>query len=279
MKLCYLINGLGTGGAERSLAELLPFYLDGGIQPTVVCLKSRDIGVEADVRGLGCPVRFLPGGGVLARVRALRKLLRAERFDLLHTTLFDADVVGRLAAMGTGIPVITSVVNTAYDDARLADPNVGRLHLRAAQLIDGLTARALTTHFHAITQAVKDSTVASLGVRAERITVVFRGRSRARLETPDAERRSAVRQHLGLDADAEVILNVGRQEYQKGQQYLLQAVEPLLRSRPRLIVLIAGRAGHAATRLQERHAGSSAADRVWFLGHRTDVPDLLAAAD
>ena len=49
-----------------------------------------------------------------------------ERFgpDLIHTTIFEADVIGRIAAIGTGVPVITSLVNTPYEPIRLQDPNV-----------------------------------------------------------------------------------------------------------------------------------------------------------
>lgn len=279
LRVVYVINGLGPGGAEQSLAELLPLFQQAGIRPHVVCLKHRDIGVEGAVRALGCGVTFLPAGGWYTRVRGLRAVLRTNPADIIHSTLFEASVVSRLAALGTGIPVLTSLVNTNYEDAHRRDPNIRLLRLHGAQAIDAVTARYFTAHFHAISEAVKQSAIRSLGIPAERITVVFRGRTRERLGFPGVDRRRATRERLGIDDDETVILNVGRQEHQKGQRYLLEAAASLLPRHDRLRILIAGREGHATPELERMMARLGLAPRVVFLGYRTDVPDLLAAAD
>jgi glycosyltransferase involved in cell wall biosynthesis len=279
MKLFYVINGLGPGGAERSLADLLPFYRRAGIDPTVICLRHREHGMEGEVRIGGSELRFLRGGGILGNARELRKLIRRDRPDLVHTTIFEADIVGRLAAAGLGVPVLTSLVNTSYDPVRLKDPNIRPSRLTATRLVDGWTARHLTTHFHAITQAVKDSAVESLGIRASRVTVVERGRERHRLGHPGAQRRAAARAALGLGPGDEVLVTVGRQEFQKGQRHLLEAFAAIAQSRPRLVLLIVGREGHATAELRQVHQESGLGERVRFLGYRSDVAEMLAAAD
>lgn len=278
-RVYYVIDSLGAGGAERSLAELLPFFLDAGLQVTLVCLKRRDIGFEADIRPLGCDLRFLPPGPWWKKVGALRTLIIADRPDLVHTTLFGASVIGRLAAAGTRIPVLTSLVNTTYDQAHRSNPGVSALRLRVVQAVDSVTAGFMTTHFHAISEAVKISAVEALGLHADRITVIERGRTRDRLGHATPERRRQARQSLGLAPDAEVLLNVARQEYQKGQRHLLEAVAPLLRQYPKLVLLVVGRPGRASAELQALAEKLQLGDRVRFLGHRSDVPELLAAAD
>jgi glycosyltransferase involved in cell wall biosynthesis len=279
MRLLYLINGLGPGGAERSLAGLLPHYVEHGIEPTIVCLRHRVLGVESRVRDLGCDVRYVSSPGWLGRIRELRELIRSERFDLVHTTIFESDVLGRLAATGTGSPVLTSLVNTSYDHVRLMDPNVSRLGFALTRTIDGWTARHLTTWFHAITEAVKDSAVRHLGIAPERITVVERGRSPDELGRPGRERRLASRDRLDLSDQDEVVVNVARQEYQKGQKHLLEAASALIRERPNLKILVCGREGHATAELRRIHEDLGLAEHVRFLGDREDVADILAAAD
>ena len=143
---------------------------------------------------------------------ALRRLIKTERPDLVHTALFDADLAGRLASIGLRVPVMTTLANTAYDDARRGDPNVNARRLMVVKWIDGLTARHLTQHFHAVSQAVKDSTVERLGVPPDRITVVKRGRDETRLGERSPERRSAW-QELGLPMSR--VCQCGAQEYQK----------------------------------------------------------------
>lgn len=279
IRLLYFINGLGPGGAERSLAELLPAFQDNGIDPVVVCINSRSDGVEAAIRRLGCDVRFLNSTSFPGRVLELRKMIASGSFDLIHTTLFESDIIGRLAAAATGVPVLTSLVNTSYEPVRLRDPNVGRFGLWATRVADGWTARHLTTWFHAITRAVKDSAVEHLGISEAKVTVIERGRSRDRLGETDPMRRRETRRRLGVDPDAEVVVNVARQEFQKGQKYLLKAADFLLPRRPLLQILVCGREGHATAELRNIHERLGLGDRVRFLGDRDDVPDILAAAD
>lgn len=279
MKVLYVINGLGAGGAERSLAEMLPILVASGHKPVVVCACRRDEGVEQSVRADGIDVRLLSGTRLRSQLAQLRRIIAVERPDLVHTTIFEADLAGRLASVGTGIPVLTSLVNTAYVRVRLQDPNVSVAALKAVRLVDGWTARHLTSHFHAITHAVKDAAIRDLRIPGERVTVIERGRNPDRLGVPTPERRERARQALGLHPGDEVVVTVGRQEYQKGQRYLLEAVGRLLPDRRRLILLVAGREGHATPDLQRLHAALPDPQRVRFLGHRDDVPDVLAAGD
>ena len=123
LKVLFVINGLGTGGAERSLSETL-LLAPGGITPTVACLNRRSEGVQEPSIDGGMDVRFLGARGLIGRVRELRRLIDDVRPDLLHTTIFEADLAGRLAAAKTNVPVLTSLVNTSYEPVRRQDPEV-----------------------------------------------------------------------------------------------------------------------------------------------------------
>src|SRR5262245_16213851 len=124
VKVVYVIDSLGTGGAEHDLAESLPLIAAAGITPIVVALRRRPDGVEADVLRQGFDVRFLPAAGTIGHIFALRPVIRAERPDLIHTVLFHSDLVGRLAAIGTGVKVLSSLVSTDYSRERFGDPNI-----------------------------------------------------------------------------------------------------------------------------------------------------------
>jgi glycosyltransferase involved in cell wall biosynthesis len=213
-------------------------------------------------------------------VRTVRRLIQTERPDIVHTTICEANLIGRIAAARTGIPILTSLVSTPYVPARLRDFNLKRWKMRLVQGADGWTARHLTDHFHAITESVKQAAVRDLKINPERITVVPRGRDPDRLGMPSKERRDHVRQILQLDADDVVLINVGRQEYPKGQQFLLRAFERIAARRQKVVLLVAGRKGFSTPELERQMATSEVLrNRVRFLGHRDDVPDLLAAAD
>ncbi len=259
---------------------MLPLLRERGVVVTVVCLYPTQEGVSSHVAAAGYDVRYVTAGSAAGRVRAVRALIRSEQPDVVHTTIIEANLLGRLAAARMGVPVLTSLVNTSYAAARFADPNVTAWKLRLVQFADGWTGRHLTDHFHAITEAVKTAGVRDLGLAPERTTVIPRGRDRQRVGEPGPERRRWVRHALGVPEEAEVLINVGRQEFQKGQRYLLEAFEEVARQHPNAVLLIAGRKGYATPELERRMAYSSLLrERVRFLGHRDDVPELLAAAD
>lgn len=279
VKVFHIINGFGPGGAERSLVELLPMYRHAGIDSAVVHLKDRNVGYTEEAKRLGLPLFRLPGQTVPGWVRALRRRIKEERPDVIHTSLFESDIVGRFAAAGTGIPVLSSLVSLSYDAVRKSDTRLNQKAFRFVKMVDGFTARNLTTHFHALTETVKSAYVDALGLRPDRITVVPRGRSRLRLGERSAERRMGVRQRLGIDPDRPLLLNVGRQEYAKGQVHLLDAMPRVLQHEPRAFLLVAGRAGIQTPLLQARMREHGLEKCVQFLGHREDVTDLMAAAD
>lgn len=279
MRVVLVVNSLGAGGTERSTAVLLPRLRDLGVNASVVALAHRDEGDEQTVRDLGFPVEILPGGPLPVRVRALRARLRALRPDVVHTAIFDADLIGRLAAAGTGIPVLASLVNTPYAPARLDDPNVAAWKLRVLREVDGITGRALVARFHAVTPGVALDAQRVLRLPAERIRVVERGRDPDELGRRDPERRARVRAGLGLVDDAPLIVTAGRQEFQKGHVHLVEAVGALAATRPDAVLAIAGRAGNATADLERAIGRLAEPRRVLVLGHRDDVADLLAAGD
>jgi glycosyltransferase involved in cell wall biosynthesis len=277
MRVLHVINSLGTGGAERSLSELLPVMSDAGIESSVACLYRNPAGVhprvEADYRV------DVVGRDRLPALRRIRALVRELRPELVHTTIFDADVIGRLASVGTGSRVLTSLVNTTYDGVRLADASINPMKLSAAKAVDRFTARYCTDHFHAISGAVRDSAVMHLGIRPDQITVIERGRDLSRLGRPSPSRRRRIRAELGLPDDSEVVLHIGRQERQKGLETLLQAVAQVSSKRPSVVLVQAGRNGLSSAALRTRADEPDLRGHVRFLGHRDDVGDLLAAAD
>lgn len=275
----FLINSLIPGGAERSLVELLPPLEERGVHPIILVLNDREIGFQQEVIDKGHDLRFIRSRNLAGRVREVRALLRREKPSLLHTALFDADIVGRLAAVATGVPVISTLANTTYDERRVAhDENLSKAKLAAVKALDGFTARHLTDHFHAVSEAVKASAVASLRLDPAKVTVVRRGRDPERLGRRTPDRRARVRGELGME-ESEVVLTVGRHEYQKGQVFLIEAFARLAAKRPDAILVIAGRDGNATADLRSRAQELGVSDRVAFLGHRGDVADLMAAAD
>lgn len=278
MRVLYFIDSLVPAGAERSLAALAPAYRARGIQLEVAYLHDRP-GVQADLESAGARLSSLAGaGGRVGWLRRAVALVRARRPDLVHTTLFEADLAGRVAARLVGVPVVSSLVNEQYGPAHLGNPQLQPWKVRAGQVVDALTAR-LAVRLHAVSTPVADVMARNLRIPRGRIDVVPRGRDPAVLGRRTPQRRARARSRLGLADDDQVVLIVARQDYQKGLDVLAQALVPLRQQVPRVRLLVAGRAGDQSDHLERLVQQLDLVDAVRLLGKRNDVADLLCAAD
>jgi len=275
-KVLHVIDSLAPGGAERSLTELIPQLVGAGIRVDVVVLHDRG-GLTDEVRKAGASVFALEGGGRTAWVGQMAKLLRSRRPDLVHTTLFDADLIGRIAARWCGIPVVSSLVSTPYGPEHLGERGLRRSRVRAAQLADIATSRVVR-RFRAVSSAVRDSSIERLRLPPALVDVIPEGRDAARLGEPSAGRRAATRARLGVSREP-LVLAVARQDPPKGLDVLIRSAPAIREGFSGVQILFAGQEGRSSGELRALVTCLGLSDCVRFLGHRDDVADLLCAAD
>lgn len=280
VRVLQIIDSLGRAGAEQSLAALAPHLVAEGVDLHLAYLVERG-GLRGDIERAGVPVVSLAGSGGGRRLwlARTRELVRTLQPDVVHTTLFEADLAGRRAARQLGVPCVSSLVNTTYGRREPgSQANVSRVKLRGAQAVDALTARSVT-RFHAVTRHVARVMGRRLLVPQAKIEVIPRGRDATVLGRRSPQRAADTRRRLGIPADTPLILAVGRHEAQKGLDVLLAAVPHVQARFPDVRVLVAGREGRLTADLQRRTQQAGLTDTVTFLGMRDDVPDLLCAAD
>jgi glycosyltransferase involved in cell wall biosynthesis len=278
VRILYVIDSLVPSGAERSLAALAPEYRRLGVALDVAYLQDRP-GLHAELRAAGATLFCIAGsGGRIGWVLRLRRLIVDRRPDLVHTTLAEADLAGRVAARLAGTPVVSSLVNVQHGPQQLADPKVPRWKLQAAKLADQITARGVV-RFHAITSFLADVMARTLRIGRDRIDVVPRGRPAGELGSRSAERRRRAREALRLDEDTTLLVSVARQDRQKGLDVLLRALPAVREAVPGVLLMVAGRQGNMTEDLLAVVEDLRLGDAVRFLGIRDDVPELLSAAD
>ncbi|MGD9787002.1 MAG: glycosyltransferase [Sulfuricellaceae bacterium] len=90
--------------------------------------------------------------------------------------------------------------------------------------------------------------------------------------------RPSVRQALGIGDNDFLVLMVGILRSVKRHEIAMQAFQRFLERQPNAWLVLAGE-GPMREGLGKLAAQLGIADRIKFLGHREDIPDLLAAAD
>lgn len=278
MKVLYLISVLAPAGAEQSLVAMAPCLSKLGVEITVAYLRERP-GLHARLEEVGIEVVSLTGrGGALRRFVRTVHLIRDRHPDVVHTTLTEANIIGRLAASVAHVPVVSSLVNVSYGPEQLAAPTGSTLGVRVRHLLDLATAR-LVVRFHAVTTTVAEIMARRLHVPRERIDVVPRGRDPEQFGRRSQARGARARTELGIPGDVPLVLAVAHQDYQKGLDVLVEAMALVRGKRPGARLVVAGRAGNHTDELRHLVARLGLDEAVSFLGLRHDVPELLSAAD
>lgn len=199
----------------------------------------------------------------------LCSFLRNERYEIVHTHTSKAGFVGRIAARLAGVPVIVHTLHGfAFHErsvfcARLFYSALERIAARSCDRIVSVS------EFHrdwALDLRICDSS---------KIYTISNGiADLPECRTPPSE----IRRRLDVRNGDLFILTMSRLAPDKGLRYLLDAAALLLKHTFSFRIIIAGD-GPARKLLEECSRQLRVTDHVTFLGFRTDISDLLAAAD
>ncbi|HET8945738.1 MAG TPA: glycosyltransferase family 4 protein [Candidatus Polarisedimenticolia bacterium] len=269
-RVLLVVNSLGYGGTERMIERLvLALEARGEVRYTVASLEGPGpIGARLKAAGVDVRAFHLSGGAlrqILGGRRALRRLLRSERFDLVHSFLYRSHSACRLARLGASaaLPLISS--------ERCLGDNRGWA-IRAANRWTG----AMSDRILAVSAAVAETVVRRDRVPEEKVVVVPNGIEEAEA---DPRRRARLRRVLGLAGTDALLLYLGRLHPEKGPDLLLDALDLLRRRLPsgwRAAIVGDGPLRDVLARdLRGRRLG----DRVVMPGARRRVEPWLDAAD
>lgn len=254
-----------TGGVGAHVRDLSRGLVDGGAAVTVCGPAATETrfrfgGVGAGFVAVEISAATQPSDA--RAVAALRRAVAAADPQIVHAHGLRAGLVATLAARSRchRRPLVVTLHNAVLSRglrggaSRLAE----RMVARGADVVLGASADL-------VARAV------AVGARDARFVPVA-----APALPPPGRSRAAVRAELGVGPDTPLVLSVGRLHPQKGYDVLVTAAARWRRRSPTPQVVIAGD-GPSYASLSSRIAQTDAPVRL--LGHRDDVPDLLAAAD
>jgi len=203
-----------------------------------------------------------------AALLRLTRFLRRQRVDVLHTHLFEPSVIGLLAGRLAGTPL--RLMTRHYSDYHTRIHK--RWHVRLDRLCTAICHEVIAVSRHTAEHLVKVE-----GAPPRKVQVILNGIDFERA-TPSEGARARVREELGV-GEADLVLMVARLHPEKGHEYLFQALPEMRRRAHRPFrVLLAG-AGPFESAYRARVQELGCGDLVRFLGFRTDIPDLMSAAD
>jgi glycosyltransferase involved in cell wall biosynthesis len=270
-RVLHVISHLGMGGAQAQFAALLnrtpPAY-----RIDVLALGARDGQFARQwIARDDIAIRYIEGWPNLIRsVREIASTCRAGGYDIVHTWLFSANLVGVVAARLARIPgIVTSVRSLSGKDA----PNRGRF----ARCADMLVARGAD-----ITTVNAGALVGDYArwarIRPSRVAVVHNGidGSAPQIDREDARARLAA--ESGAARTAVLLGAVGRLSVEKDHATFLGIIAAARSVRPDIHAIVIGD-GRERLALERRVRELGLTGAVTFLGERDDARALMAGLD
>jgi glycosyltransferase involved in cell wall biosynthesis len=246
----YFTDSRQRGGAETALLLLLEHLDRTAWEPTLLYVPCDPLeSVADDVRELGSAVHAVPNVPELVRV------LRHGRPSVFHAHL-SWPLAARSQLAAAAAARVPAVVATYH----LVPPgSFGRTASLQGRLLSMGIGRGI-----AVSQAVADALVERLGWPRRKLEVIRNG---IPIEQFRGDPSPELRRELTAQTEDVLFLTTARLDPQKGLDVLARAAESV--DGARFVI-----AGDGADRA--RLTGS---DRLRFLGHRDDVPALLAVCD
>lgn len=237
---------------------------DRGHRVTLLAPRIAQIFDAAETLGLDVlPMPFERKS--VANMRVLRRWLRDNAVDVINT---HSSIDSWLTAVARlGLRPRIPIVRTRHISAPVSRNITSRWLYRYG------ADRIVTTG-----ESLRLDLIARTGIDPARIVSIPTGADTARFAPRDPRRVAAIREGLGIPPGAIVVGIAATLRSWKGHDYLLEAFEELATTHPRLHLLIAGD-GPRRPNVEQARAHSEHGNRIHVLGHRDDVPDVLAAMD
>lgn len=275
VRTLHVITGLGAGGAEHSLLNLLE-RLDRQAFPSRVIALGPDGPSGERLRALGVPVQALGLNPRLPNpLAALRLAAQMRRFrpHVVQTWMYHANLLGGLAAKLAGSPPVVWGIHHA-----LGDPAALKRATRAVVAAGGWLSAWAPARILCVAESSRRAH-AALGYDESKLLVIPNGFDVQRFR-PDPLSRARIRRALALDEELPLVGLCARYHPVKDHRTFLRAAEIIARSLPQARFALCG-AGVSAENdeLQGLVRAGGLEERCLLLGPRADMPALLAGLD
>jgi glycosyltransferase involved in cell wall biosynthesis len=264
-----MIDSLGPGGAEQTLARLVGSLDTDHFEPRVAFLQEREGNPLAHaIRGGGVPVDFVEVGrlrSLAGHIRVLSYLWRV-RPDVIHTHLEFSHTLGGIYGRLLGSRPIGTVHTFAMGRESLEQRRLSLMwwSLRRAHRVVIAPSSAGLAHLQAVGR-----------IPREKLVVMHNGVDLGSFhpaETADSRRE------MGIPIEVPLMVTVAVLRPGKGISDFVAAMGLIVSKLPDVIAMVVGD-GPMRSELEAQVAELGLTGQVLFTGRREDVANLLRAAD
>jgi sugar transferase (PEP-CTERM/EpsH1 system associated) len=265
IRIGHVVGWLHFGGKENGIVNLVN-SLDSNLFENYIFSFVKNGSFKQRVDPARCRVVELGEklGGDYRLYFKLAQAFRSHRIHIAHTHAWGTLLEGFVAARLARVPIVVHGEHGTIKDAT-------KTHIYIQRLLWRLTDQVLS-----VSEVLRQKLCETVGFPKERIRVVTNGVDLSRFGVTGhlTDYKSA----LGLRPDTLTFGTVGRLVPVKCYPVLLQASRLILEQHPTACLIVVGD-GPLHDELTAMVRQYNVADRVKFLGWRSDVSEILKALD
>jgi glycosyltransferase involved in cell wall biosynthesis len=275
IKVLHLITTLAVGGAQDNTfltlknhnRDLYEVHLGSNPDGKWLNLGKQFSDVFHPVSNLVRPLSIKKD--ILALL-AIIKLIRREKFDIIHTHSSKAGILGRWAGRIAGVPVIVHTVHGfAFHDFMPTWKK--QLYIFLERI-----SRSSADFYITVSELNRKEAVQLKLFNFDNSIPIYSGIDLTKLDR-DAD-LNLVKSQIGIPEKWQTIVSVGRLDRQKSPGFLIDSFAQVLQHHPDTLLLLVGE-GELRQELEAQVSRLDITNKVRFLGSREDVPEILKIAD
>ncbi|MDK3156456.1 glycosyltransferase [Kamptonema cortianum] len=248
------------GQEQRVFAEMLEMRRRGH-RLMVVTVANCPLARKCGEAGMPVVAMVFKNQFFLGNLLRLATLFHREKADVINPHSSKDGWLAVLAGRLAGVPCIIRSRHIEVDYPKKA--------------ISQYAFRKLPHHVITTSERIRSRMIAELDVPADRIETVATGIDFEKFSSGD---RSKLRGQIALDEGTPLVGMISVLRSWKGHRYFLEAARELLDAGANLHFIIAGD-GPQKKDITEQIARLKLEGCIHLLGHRDDIPDVLAALD
>lgn len=251
-------------GVTTYFLNTLPAIKKAGVDITA-CFLREPHPAAAPLKESGIDPIFLSAGAMNPfAVLPVAQLARKNGCQIIHAGGIKATLVGRIVARMLGIKAIVHVHDMTYPSTVISG-----LHRAFSARSDvGLC----------VSKAVETVVVDGYHVSPEQLRLAYNGIKLEKISNVPADAGATCRASLQIPDSKRVISMIGRMHAVKGHRGMIEMMPQIAAGCPEALLLLIGD-GPERKDFEALVAQLGMQQHVRFLGHRDDIPLLLAASD
>ena len=274
--ILFTIDNLTFGGGERVFSQIIRGLDREKFNVHIACNpggrfeeKLTEAGIK--IEPLDMTNRYNP-----LTILKLIKIIKRKNVSIFHSQGGRADFYARMAARMLKPKV--KIVNTVAMPVEGYD--VGAFRKGVYRFFDRFSERYVDW-FIVVSEVLRRTLINTHKIPPDKVIKIYNGIELDEYSPNGKEvrsQKSEVRREFGLAKDAPVIGAIGRMVWQKGFEYLIEAIPDIVRDVPDAKILFIGD-GQLRKKLEALSKELGVRDNVIFTGFRSDIKEILSAID